>query len=53
MINLDACPICNAEIAKEGSSLHCWSIEYCCGMCILGGIGSDNFVVEKDCPLKK
>ena len=46
MINLDACPFCGAEVAKEGASLHCWSIGYDCGTEIAGAIGESDFQVQ-------
>ncbi len=48
----DICPICNAPLKREGSSLHVWDAEYECGRHIWGAIDSNIIDVKVECPKK-
>lgn len=54
--NTRNCFVCGSEVKREGSSLHCWDIEYECGCRIFGAIDEETHgnevEVGKECENK-
>lgn len=52
-VDFNKCHHCGSSIKDEGSSLHCWHIEYECGYRIWGAIDTethgDESVIETMC----
>jgi hypothetical protein len=53
LVDITKCPECGSLVKDEGSSLHCWHIEYECGYRIWGVLDTkthgDGVVLEVEC----
>lgn len=49
MNTLDYCPYCGSKQINNLNSLHVWSIEYECGLYIVGANGEDYYQPEREC----
>lgn len=43
------CPFCGNKQVNISNSLHIWSVEYDCGLYIVGVIGEDDYQIEREC----